>query len=123
MIISTDFKTVRINSRYSSRKYIIKWGPKRFHAWPLLFNIWSSDLFLFATESDVANYADDNSPYACERWYRVGQLEKDSTILLKWVSINALKAYPDNPDAMLRVKSNILSPKAVHVVDFVDTRP
>ena len=30
---------------------------------PVLFNIYLSDLFLFTSNSEIANYADDNSPY------------------------------------------------------------
>ena len=32
---------------------------------PLLFNIYLSDLFLFFDNSDIVNYADDNSPFSC----------------------------------------------------------
>ena len=34
---------------------------------PLLFNIYMCDLFLFMSQSNVANYADDTSLYACEK--------------------------------------------------------
>ena len=33
---------------------------------PLPFNIYLSDLFLFFENSNIVNYADDNSPFACE---------------------------------------------------------
>ena len=36
---------------------------------PLLFNIYMCDLFLFMSESNVANYADDKTLYACEKIY------------------------------------------------------
>ena len=60
---------------------------------PFLFNIYLSNLILFATESDIANYADDNFPYACKNDIEsdINQLE-DSRIILKWVAINALKS-------------------------------
>ena len=31
---------------------------------PLLFNIFPADLFFIVTSTDIANYADDNTPYA-----------------------------------------------------------
>ena len=31
---------------------------------PLLFNIYLCDLFIFLKDSNIANYADDNIPYA-----------------------------------------------------------
>ena len=36
---------------------------------PLLFNIYMCDLFLFMSESNVANYADDKTLDACEKSY------------------------------------------------------
>ena len=55
----------------------------------------------------MANYADDNSPFSCNKDIEsvIIQLEKDSKFLLTWVSNNGLKANPDkfhlilnNPD-------------------------
>ena len=31
---------------------------------PLSFNIFHADLFFIVTSTDIANYADDNTPYA-----------------------------------------------------------
>ena len=31
---------------------------------PLLFNIFLNDIFLFTEHTKIANYADDNTPYA-----------------------------------------------------------
>ena len=64
---------------------------------PLLFNIYLSDLFLFSEGSNIANYADDNSPYAVGKDIEsvILQLEEDSKILINWVCNNGLKANPD----------------------------
>ena len=45
----------------------------------------------------MANYADDNSAYACKKDIHtvIKQLEEDSRILLEWVGNNVLKANPD----------------------------
>ena len=45
----------------------------------------------------MANYADDNSAYACKEDINtvIKQLEKDSRILLEWVANNVLKTNPD----------------------------
>ena len=53
--------------------------------------------FFFTKESEITNYADDNSPYACRESIRLVMkwLEDDSKILLECVSQNALKANPD----------------------------
>ena len=64
---------------------------------PLLFNIYLCDLFMILIKSLVANYADDNSPFAFAKDISnvIFQLEEDSNTLLEWVKNNGLKANPD----------------------------
>ena len=60
------FQRVRVNSSYSKWSEILSGVPQGSILGPLLFNIYLCDLFLFVTEN-IANYADDNSPYANEK--------------------------------------------------------
>ena len=63
----------------------------------LIFNIYLCDLFMFLEESDIANYADDNSPFSCnsDTHTVLEKLDNDAKILLRWIRNNNLKANPD----------------------------
>ena len=102
---------VRINSNYSTWSEIITGVPQGSILGPLVFNVYLSDFFLFIEESDVANYADDNSAYACKEDIHsvIKQLEKDSRTLLEWVTNNVLKANPDKFHLLLNSVDNNLS--------------
>ena len=95
--LSDRLQRVKINSSYSSWWEIIFGVPQGSILGPLLFNIYLSDLFMILNESLIANYADDNSPFACDKNISnvILQLEGDSNTLLEWVKNNGLKANPD----------------------------
>ena len=63
--LTNRLQRIRINSKYSSWNDIIYGVPQGSILGPLLFNIYLSDLFIFCKNSNIANYADDNSPYSC----------------------------------------------------------
>ena len=54
----------RINNSYSTWVEIVFGVPQGSILGPLLFNIFPTDLFFIANSMDIANYADDNTPYA-----------------------------------------------------------
>ena len=64
---------------------------------PLLFNIYINDIFYFVENSELANYADDNTPYTVENTIDslLECLHKDSSVLIKWFKDNFLQLNPD----------------------------
>ena len=74
---------------------------------PLLFNIYINDIFFFTEEINITNYADDNTPYMCDKSVVlvIDRLEKDSLILCQWFKHNYLKCNEDNCHLLLSNKS------------------
>ena len=91
------FQRVRVNSSYSSWSKILFGVPQCSTLGPFLFNIYLSDLFMFCENSNIVNYADDNSPFSCNADIEsvLSKLTNDSKTLLEWFYNNSLKANPD----------------------------
>ena len=85
---------VKINNAYSSWKDIIYGVPQGSILGPLLFNIYICDLFFILINIDIANYADDTTPYTYGQCGPeiISKLEKETLKLFNWFSNNGLKA-------------------------------
>ena len=59
---------------------------------PLSFNIFLTDLFFIVNSTDIANYADDNTPYATANYIGslIASLEEASKSLFTWFDNNNL---------------------------------
>ena len=63
----------------------------------LFFNIFLADLFFIVNSMDIANYADDNTPYATANDIDslIASLEEASNSLFTWFDKNLMKSNAD----------------------------
>ena len=88
--LSNRKQRTKINSSYSSWLEIIFGVPQGSILGPLLFNLFLIDLFFIIENTDIAIYADDNTPYisADDIDGVIKSLEEASATLFKWFSDN-----------------------------------
>ena len=92
-----------------SRWLETKWSvPQGSILGPLLFNLFINDIFFFIEESDIANYADDNTQYAVGKNLDelLKNLEKETNIVLNWFRLNEMKSNED--------KCHLIVPNELH---------
>ena len=94
--LSNRKQRVKINNTYSDWSEILYGMPQGTILGPMLFNVFISDIFLFIPNVDIANYADDNTPYTTGMDVNevLEELKNTSDILLNWFDINLMKANP-----------------------------
>ena len=88
--LSNRKQRVKVNDRYSSWSEVLFGVPQGSILGPLLFNIFICDMFYFLEDFDIANYADDSTPYCAGKSaeFVVSNLEQSSAILFKWFNNN-----------------------------------
>ena len=79
---------------------------------PLLFNIILEDQFFILNKTDIANYADDNTPYTSSNDVTGlinSSLEETSKDLFKWFDNNLIKSNPDKCHLLVSANDNVAS--------------
>ena len=95
--LSNRIQRTKIDETFSTWVEIVYGVPQGSILGPLLFNIYICDIFLFSKGFNMANYADDCSPYEFGGSIEdvIHQLENDSRVLIDWYKRNYLKPNPD----------------------------
>ena len=98
---------VKINGKYSSWSEILFRVVQGSILGSLLFNVFICDTFFFLEDFDIANYADDSTPYNVNKniEFVVNNLEQSSSILFKWLNGNYMKVNTDK--SHLLVSGNV----------------
>ena len=68
-----------------------------------------ADLFFILSKIDIANYADDNTPYTSSNDINglIKSFEQASKELLKWLDYNLIKSNPDKRHLPLSTNGNV----------------
>ena len=76
---------------------------------PLLFNIFLIDLFFIIEDTDVASYADDNTPYVIPDNIDgvIKSLEEATEILFKWLNDNLMKINADKCHLLVSTNNTV----------------
>ena len=87
---------VKIDFSYNSWLDITSGVPQGTVLGPLLFNIYINDLIYFIEETDICNFADDNSLFVCDQKIErvIARLEIDIRSTLEWFESNMMAAKP-----------------------------
>ena len=99
----------KVGSAYSKWSKIRRGIPQGSILGPLLFNIFINDIFMIIEQSDICNFADDNTLCSCgERLTEIKEnLVSDTKRILNWFRLHSLKANPGNfPFMILGNKSH-----------------
>ena len=73
---------------------------------PILFNVFINDLLLFIKETDICNFADNTTLYACGKEVDTIslKLEIETNRAIQWLKDNEMVANPSNFQLMFLSK-------------------
>ena len=94
---------VKIGNQLSKFLCIILGIPQGSILGPLRFNLFINDLLFFAPDSEICNFADDNTLYTCAKSVDnvLSTLKDEVEDIIYWFEINSLAANPAKFQVML----------------------
>ena len=101
-------QNVRINNTHSIFQILHSVVPRGSILGPILFNIFINDLLLWISNSELLNFADDNTISAAENTIEelISTLEKESQAAIDWFVSNEMVANPVKFQAFVVKRNN-----------------
>ena len=101
--LTNPWHRTKVSTNLSSWSEVLIRVPQRSVLRPLLFNIYINDLFYITEMTNVCNYADDITFYACESDLEslIQILEHDSMLATEWFESNFMKLNGDKCHLLL----------------------
>ena len=95
--LTNRWKRTKLDNGFSKWTEILLGVPQASVLGPLLFNIDVKDLFFLTEKTNVCNYADDKTFYACDSdlHYLISRVELDSVLGIKWFECSYMKLNQD----------------------------
>ena len=95
--LSNHSQRIKVNKSFSSWRQLIQGVPQGSVLGPILFNIYINDIFYILQDTDICNFADDTTPFACDLDIKevLRRLEHDSTLAISWFESNYMKLNTD----------------------------
>ena len=107
--LSHRFQRTKIGNEYRSWKEIISGIPQGSTLRPLFFNIHLCDLFFIIEKFNIANFADDNTPYVTGDNISsvVKLLEEAACDIFQWFKDNEMKANAAKCHVLLNTSNEL----------------
>ena len=115
--LSNRKQITKINESYSSWEEILFGVPQGSILGPLLFNIFISDLLIMMDDTNIAKYADDNTPFVSgdTPLSIITSLENAAEKLFEWFANNHMKANHDKCHLLM----STLTPISIKIKDYI----